>query len=54
MLPRPCTYVDTTGKNAKKIEEYIKNQFIEDKTYDQLTLNEYADLFTGEPVKKSK
>ena len=47
-------YVDTVGKNAKKIEEYIKNQLMEDKTYDKLTLNEYTDPFTGEPVKKSK
>ena len=47
-------YVDTVWKNAKKIEEYIKNQLMEDKTYDQLTLNEYTDPFTGEPVKKSK
>ena len=29
-------FVDTVGKNAKKIEEYVKNQLQEDKTYDQL------------------
>ena len=40
-------YVDTVGKMQKKIEEYIKNQLMEDKTYDQLTLNEYTDPFTG-------
>jgi REP element-mobilizing transposase RayT len=46
-------YVDTVGKNAKKIQEYIQQQLQEDKLNDQLTLNEYIDPFTGEPVKKS-
>ncbi len=44
-------YVDTVGKNAKKIEEYIRNQIQqEDYTYDQITLKEYFDPFTGEQV----
>ncbi len=47
-------YVDTVGKNAKKIEEYIKTQLQEDETYDQMTLKEYIDPFTGEPVQKGK
>ncbi len=47
-------YVDTVGKNAKKIEEYIKNQLAEDKMHDQLTLKEYMDPFTGELVNKNK
>lgn len=47
-------YVDTVGKNAKKIEEYIRNQLQEDVTYDQMTLKEYIDPFTGEPVNKGK
>ena len=47
-------YVDTVGKNAKKIEEYIKNQLQEDIAYDQISLKEYMDPFTGEQVKKSK
>ena len=47
-------YVDTVGKNAKKIEEYIRNQLQEDMEYDQMTLKEYIDPFTGEPVKKNK
>lgn len=34
-------YVDTVGKNAKKIEEYIRNQLKEDLEYDQMSLNEY-------------
>ena len=47
-------YVDTVGKNAKKIEEYIRNQIQSDWEYDQMTLKEYIDPFTGEPVKQSK
>ena len=45
-------YVDTGGKNAKKIEEYIRNQLAEDKLNDQISLKEYTDPFTGEPSKK--
>ena len=40
-------YVDTVGKNEKKIREYIKNQLEEDYTKDQITLKEYIDPFTG-------
>ena len=47
-------YVDTVGKNAKKIQEYIQNQLKDDLEYDQMTLKEYIDPFTGEPVKTSK
>jgi putative transposase len=47
-------YVDTVGKNAKKIEEYIRNQLQEDIASDQLTIKEYMDPFTGEQVNKSK
>ena len=47
-------YVDTVGKNTKKIQEYIANQLKEDLEADQMTLNEYIDPFTGEPVQKSK
>ena len=47
-------YVDTVGKNAKKIQEYIQNQLKEDLEYDQMTLKEYIDPFTGEPVKQSR
>ena len=39
-------YVDTVGKNIKKIEEYIRNQLKEDKIAEQLTL-EFEDPFTG-------
>ena len=47
-------YVDTVGKNAKKIQEYIQNQLKEDWEYDQMTLKEYIDPFTGLPVKPNK
>ena len=40
-------YVDTVGKNKKAKEEYIKNQLSEDIAYDQITLKEYIDPFTG-------
>ena len=45
-------YVDTVGKNTAKIKEYIQNQLKEDLQYDQMSLVEYSDPFTGEPVKK--
>ena len=40
-------YVDTAGKNAKRIAEYIQNQLKEDQIEDQMTLKEYIDPFTG-------
>ena len=46
-------YVDTVGKNAKKIAGYIKNQLEEDKLADQLTMKEYIDQFTGKSVKNN-
>jgi len=46
-------YVDAVGKNAKKIEEYIRNQLQEDLEYDQMTIKEYVDPLTGEPAKRS-
>ena len=47
-------YVDTVGKNTKKIQDYIKSQLQEDIAADQISLKEYIDPFTGELVKKSK
>lgn len=44
-------YVDTVGKNKKKIEEYIRNQLQEDIACDQLSLFETTDPFTGEKYK---
>ncbi len=40
-------YVDTAGKNAKRIAEYIQNQIKEDQVNEQLTFKEYIDPFTG-------
>ena len=40
-------YVDTVGKNKKAIEEYIRNQLVEDEMMDQMTMKEYTDPFTG-------
>lgn len=47
-------YVDTVGKNTAAIKKYIQNQIKEDLEYDQMSLVEYIDPFTGEPVKKNK
>ena len=47
-------YVDTVGKNAKKIPEYIQHQLEEDKISDQISLKEYTDPFTGKPADKRK
>ena len=41
-------YVDTVGKNAKKIEEYIRTQLQDDIAEDQISIKEYIDPFTGE------
>lgn len=38
-------FVDTAGKNAKKIAEYIQNQLKEDQIAEQLTMKEYIDPF---------
>ena len=40
-------YVDTVGRNANAIGEYIRNQLQEDIAADQITLKEYTDPFTG-------
>ena len=45
-------YVDTVGKNEKKIEEYIRQQLQEDIAADQITMKEYIDPFTGEKIKR--
>ena len=47
-------FVDTVRKNAAKIAEYVRNQLKDDEEYDQMTLKEYIDPFTGEPVKSGK
>jgi len=46
-------YVDTVGKNEKKIAEYIRNQLEEDVMMDQITMKEYIDPFTGSKNNKA-
>lgn len=40
-------YVDTVGRNKEKIAEYIRNQLQEDAMYEQISMKEYIDPFTG-------
>ena len=47
-------YVDTVGKYEGAIREYIQNQLQEDIMNDQISLKEFVDPFTGEPVKQGK
>ena len=47
-------YVSTVGKNKKAIAEYIRNQLQEDYADDQMSIKEYVDPFTGEPVKEGQ
>ena len=47
-------YVDTVGRNKKVIAEYIRNQLQEDISYEQISLVEYVDPFTGKQVKEGK
>ena len=45
-------YVDTVGKNQKRIAEYIRAQLSEDKLSDEISVKELYDPFTGEAVVK--
>ena len=45
--------VDTAGKNASRIKEYIKNQLQEDQIADQMSIKEYVDPFTGSVNQKA-
>ena len=47
-------YVDTVGRNKMAIEQYIRNQLQQDYEDDQLSIKEFVDPFTGEPVKGGK
>ena len=38
-------YVDTVGKNAEKIKEYMANQLKEDEINEQISITEYIDPF---------
>ena len=47
-------YVDTVRKHKKAIAEYIRNQLQEDLAYEQMSIKEPVDPFTGGLVKASK
>ena len=47
-------YVSTVGANRKAIQEYIRNQPQEDYTDDQMSIKEYVDPFTGQPITEGK
>ena len=40
-------YVTTMGLNKKTVENYIRNQELEDQLKDKRSLKEYKDPFTG-------
>jgi len=46
-------YMSTVGRNEKVIAEYVKNQTQEDMVYDQMSLKEYIDPFTGDKNTKA-
>lgn len=52
IVPEVIRYcVDAVGKNAYKIEEYIRNSLKEDCDYEQMTLKKHIDMFAGESLK---
>jgi putative transposase len=46
-------YVDTVGKNTKKIAEYIQNQLKEEREYDQLSMD-FEDPFKDYTIEKKR
>lgn len=48
-----CSF-STVGRNKKVIEQYIRNQLREDNEYEQMSIQEYVDPFTGKQVKDNK
>ena len=44
-------YVDTVGKNSKRIEEYVRNQLQEDIAEDKMIIKEYIDPFATKETK---
>ena len=46
-------YISTVGRNEKVIAEYVKNQTQEDIVYDQMSMKEYIDPFTGDKNTKA-
>ena len=46
-------FVDTVGRNKKKIREYIRHQLDDDQMTDQISMKEYLDPFTGSQITKA-
>ncbi len=46
--------VDTVGRNKRVIEQYIRNQLREDNEYEQMSIQEYVDPYTGKQEKENK
>lgn len=44
----------TVGRNKKMIQAYIKNQLHEDTLYDQMTMKQFIDPFTGEEMRRNE
>ena len=44
-------YVDTVGKNSKRIEEYVRNQLQDDIAEDKINTKEYVDPFAPDEQK---
>ena len=47
-------YVSTVGLNKRAVEQYIRNQLQEDYESDQMSIKEFVDPFTSQPVKEGK
>ena len=49
------TYIEKNSKTfIEIIKEYIQKQLQEDIAYDQISISEYVDPFTGEKIEKRK
>ena len=46
--------MDTAGKYEGAIKQYIQNQLKDDIMSDQISIKEFMDPFTGEPVKQGE
>ena len=47
-------YVSTVGRNKKAMQEYIQKHLQEDYSDDQMSIKEYVDPFTGQPVQEGR
>ena len=44
-------YCVTVGHNEEAVKRYIRNQLQEDRLYNQMSMKEFIDPFTGEKIK---